>query len=81
MVTALTSDAHFLPELFLRLEKHTPDDLEWRDLVAFLQVREGGAGEGGGRGNSALVSYLVAFLQVTRERSGEECEGRGPFCR
>ena len=33
------ADAQFLPELFLRLAKHTPDDAEWRDLVAFLQVR------------------------------------------
>lgn len=38
VVTALQSDVKFLPELFLRLEKHTPDDAEWNDLVAFLQV-------------------------------------------
>lgn len=25
------------------------------------------------------MSYLVAFLQVTRECSGEECEGKGAF--
>ncbi|KAG1672117.1 hypothetical protein FOA52_001704 [Chlamydomonas sp. UWO 241] len=37
VVTALQANAKFLPELFLRLEKHTPDDAEWKDLVAFLQ--------------------------------------------
>eukprot|EP00798_Chlamydomonas_sp_ICE-L_P024204 gene24204-9802_t len=37
VVSTLYLDAHFLPELFLRLEKYTPADEEWRDLVAFLQ--------------------------------------------
>lgn len=80
VVTALTSDAHFLPELFLRLEKHTPDDLEWRDLVAFLQVRQRGGGQ---RGNSALVLYL---LQVRQGGGGQGvtvpwCRTWWPFCR
>ena len=36
VVTALLHDPAFLPELFLRLEKHTSDDPCWHDLVAFL---------------------------------------------
>eukprot|EP00798_Chlamydomonas_sp_ICE-L_P014230 gene14230-20202_t len=37
VVSALYLDAHFLPELFSRLEKYAPEDNEWKDLVAFLQ--------------------------------------------
>ena len=37
VVSALQQDDRFLPELFLRLERHAPDEPEWRDLVAFLQ--------------------------------------------
>ena len=40
------ADAKFLPELFAQLSKRTPDDAEWRDLVAFLQVRRVWGDEG-----------------------------------
>lgn len=38
VVSCLTEDPVFLPELFARLRKVSPAEPQWRELVAFLQV-------------------------------------------
>ena len=42
------ADAAFLPALFDQLKRTKPGEQRWNDLVAFLQVGEGGHFWGGG---------------------------------
>lgn len=37
VIVWLQQDPQFLSQLFVRLKKHSPNDSEWHDLVAFLQ--------------------------------------------
>lgn len=39
VVSQLSTDTTFLPQLFAKLQSTTPGDAPWNDLVTFLQVR------------------------------------------